>query len=241
MPLQLLFSNWLWKKNSFPWPLRKEDRTCLHGPRLSKPTGGDGATHKCPSQAAWWRGITISLVILFTQGASFAWTGFDSLIFPTDCMSYLKKKKKISVFKLLLPLHLFLFKDVNFYSKGMDKKYSQAFLRFYNWTHFTGFCISFLGRLGQNAADWVAWAMEIHFLMAMEAGGVKSRGYQDSPFPAHIREIHLHFCIQQQLVVFIFVMDVIVCTYHGICPSYHQWVSGWFSIRETMHNVNLNT
>ena len=97
MPLQLLFSNWLWKKNSFPWPLRKEDRTCLHGPRLSKPTGGDGATHKCPSQAAWWRGITISLVILFTQGASFAWTGFDSLIFPTDCMSYLKKKKK-SVF-----------------------------------------------------------------------------------------------------------------------------------------------
>ena len=83
--------------------------------------------------------------------------------------------------------------------------------------------------------------MEIHFLMAMEAGGVKSRGYQDSPFPAHIREIHLHFCIQQQLVVFIFVMDVIVCTYHSICPSYHQWVSGWFSIRETMHNVNLNT
>lgn len=63
-------------------------KTGLHGPRLSKPTGRDGATHKGPSQAARWGGITASLVILFTQGASFAWAGFDSLIFPADYRSY---------------------------------------------------------------------------------------------------------------------------------------------------------
>lgn len=82
MPLQLLLSNWLWKRiNSHDQEDRKRELG-LPGPRLSKPTSTDEIAHEGPSQGAWWRRITVNLVILFYSRWWFCWGWFWPIDLP---------------------------------------------------------------------------------------------------------------------------------------------------------------